>query len=74
MERIVINVETGEQSVVPFTEEEIAQMQTQQEQFEAEQAQINAAKEAQQLAKQSALNKLTALGLNEQEIKAILNI
>lgn len=72
MERIIINVETGEQSVVPFTEEEIAQMQTQQEQFEAEQAQINAEKEAKQLAKQSALNKLTALGLNEQEIKAIL--
>lgn len=72
MERIVINVETGEQSVVPFTEEEIAQIQIQQEQFEAEQAQINAEKEAQQLAKQSALNKLTALGLNEQEIKALL--
>jgi len=70
--KLVVNCETGEQTIVPFTAEEVAQ-------FEAEQqknAEIQAALKAEELAKAevkaSALAKLAALGLNEDEAKAIL--
>jgi hypothetical protein len=71
MNRIEINVITNESKVVELTAEEIAQAQAQHAQWEAEQAQIEAAKQAEVAAKQSALNKLIALGLTQDEIKAL---
>jgi hypothetical protein len=71
MNRLEIDVVTGEQKVVELTAEEVAQAQAQYAQWEAEQAQIEAAKQAEAAAKQSALAKLAALGLTADEIKAL---
>ena len=65
MNRIEINVITGEQTIIPLTEEEIAQ------------SKINTAIEAELRAKEetiknSALAKLIALGLTQDEIKALI--
>jgi hypothetical protein len=68
MNRIEINVITGEQKVIPLTDAEIAEAQAKYAQAEAER---NAIKQAETAAKQSALSKLTALGLTEAEIKAL---
>jgi len=68
MNRIEINVVTGEQKVIPLTDAEIAEAQAKYAQAEAER---NAIKQAETAAKQSALSKLTALGLTEVEIKAL---
>ncbi len=71
MNRIEIDVITGEQKVVELTAEEAAQAQAQHAQWEAEKAQIEATKQAEVAAKQSALTKLAALGLTADEIKAL---
>ena len=68
MNRIEINVVTGEQKVIPLTDAEIAEAQAKYAQAEAERTAI---KQAETAAKQSALAKLTALGLTEAEIKAL---
>jgi len=71
MHRTEINLETKEQTVINLTDEEIAQNQTWQAQWDAEQAQIEILEQAQIAAKQSALNKLMALGLTEEEALAL---
>ena len=59
---------------IDLTAEEIAQREQDAIQFEADKV-IREEKIAQELAnKQSALNKLKALGLNDAEIKAIIGI
>jgi hypothetical protein len=68
MNRIEINVVTGKQTIIPLTDAEIAEAQAKYAQAEAER---NAIKQAETAAKQSALSKLTALGLTEAEIKAL---
>jgi DNA-binding NarL/FixJ family response regulator len=69
--KLVVNCETGEQTVVPLTEEELAQREVDAAAFaeaqdlrEAEQAAIDAARE-------SAVAKLIAVGLTEEEIAAL---
>jgi hypothetical protein len=42
MERIVVDLETGAQTIVPLTPEELAQAQAQKAAWDAEQAQIAA--------------------------------
>jgi multidrug efflux pump subunit AcrA (membrane-fusion protein) len=74
MNRIEINVITGENKVIELTAEEVAQAQAQYAQWEAEKAQIETAKQAAEAAKQSALNKLTALELTPDEIKSLLGV
>jgi len=71
MHRTEINLETGEQTVIDLTDEEIAQNEIWQAQWDAEQAQIETNKQAQDAAKQSALDKLMALGLTEEEALAL---
>jgi len=71
MERIEINVITGERKIIELNAEEVAQAQAQHAQWEAEKAQIEATKQAEVAAKQSALAKLAALGLTADEIKAL---
>lgn len=71
MNRIEFDLTTGEQKVIELTDEEIAQAQAQHAQWEAERAQIEIAKQAEAVAKASAISKLAALGLTQDEIKAL---
>ena len=72
MDKIEISVDvlTGEvsQTSRPFTAEELANAQA----IDAEQTQAEQAEQAQATAKASALAKLTALGLSEDEVKALV--
>ena len=72
--KVIVDCSTGEQSVVPLTAEEIADMQAAAE--AAEQARLAAEAEAAAVAaaKQSAQDKLKALGLSDVEIAAITGI
>ena len=69
--KIVVNCETGEQTIVPLTAEEIAQREKDKAEAEAFRAQQEAEAQAKAEAKASALAKLTALGLTEEEANAI---
>lgn len=63
----IFNVETGESYTQPLTAEEIAELEVMQAQAEAQEAEAQAKAEA----RQSALTKLTALGLTEEEVAAL---
>lgn len=65
MNRIEINVLTGEKTVIPLSEEEIANNQSLQI-AENEKYELSIA------LKNSALSKLSALGLTDDEIKALV--
>lgn len=69
--RIEINCMTGEQKEIELTDEEIAQREEMFVKHEKEMAEQKAAEEARVLIKASALAKLSALGLTEEEAKAI---
>lgn len=70
--RIVVNCTTGEQEIIPLTAEELAQRELDaQAALEAETAQ-QAEADAIALAKLSAQEKLAALGLNADELAALL--
>jgi hypothetical protein len=69
--KLIVNCETGEQTVVELTDEEIAQMEADRIAAEAQRAEQEAAEAAQAATKASALAKLAALGLTEDEAKAI---
>lgn len=69
--RLEINCQTGEETIIELTDEEIAQMEIDRANFEARQAAETAAAEAKAAAKASALAKLAALGLTEEEATAI---
>jgi hypothetical protein len=70
--KLVIDCETGEQTVVPLTEEELADRELMQLQAIAEQEQREADAAAKEAAKASAISKLAALGLSDTEISALL--
>jgi hypothetical protein len=70
--RVEINCETGEQTIIPLTAEEVAQM-------EADRLALQAALDARALeemslaeAKASGIAKLLALGLTEEEANALI--
>lgn len=69
--KVIVDCSTGEQTVVPLTAEEIAQLEA--DAAAAEAARIAAEEEAaaKAAAKASALAKLAALGLTEEEAQAI---
>jgi hypothetical protein len=68
----IVSPEYPEGILIDLTAEEIAQRQIEEQQAEADKV-IREEKIATELAnKQSALNKLKALGLNDAEIKAII--
>lgn len=69
--KIVMNCETGEQTIVPLTEEEIAEQQAFAEAIAEEKAALEAEAQAKAAAKQSAQDKLKSLGLSDLEIAAI---
>ena len=69
--RVEVNCATGEQTVIELTAAEIAELDQMKAQAEADQAARQAEEDAKAEAKASALAKLAALGLTEDEAKAI---
>jgi hypothetical protein len=72
LQKIVVNCETGEQTVEPLTAEEIAQRELDAQAYAAQQAIQEAEEAAKAEAKASAEAKLAALGLTAEEVSAIL--
>lgn len=71
--KLIVDCSTGEQTVEFLTDEEIAQLEIDRANWEAERAAAEAAAAAKAEAKASALAKLAALGLTEEEAAAITN-
>ena len=69
--KLIVDCSTGEQTVVELTDEEIAQLEADRVAAEAQRAEQEAAEAAQAQVKAAALAKLAALGLTEDEAKAI---
>ena len=69
--KIVVDCSTGESTVVPLTDEEIAQREIDRVAYESAEAERLAAEEAAAAAKASAEAKLAALGLTPEEIAAL---
>jgi hypothetical protein len=72
--KVVVDCSTGEQTVLPLTAEEIAQLEIDRATAEARKAEEEADAAAKAAAKQSAQEKLKSLGLSDIEIAAITNI
>lgn len=69
--KIIVNCETGEQTIEPLTAEEIAQLEADRLASEAREAERLAAEAEKQALEESANAKLLALGLTAEEIAAI---
>jgi hypothetical protein len=69
--KVIVDCSTGEQTIEPLTAEEISQLEADRAQAEVERATAEAEAQAKADAKASALAKLAALGLTEEEAKAI---
>ena len=69
--KIVVDCSTGIQEIIDLTDEEIAQLETDRANAEAERATREAEAEAKAIARASALAKLAALGLSADEIAAL---
>jgi hypothetical protein len=70
--KLVVNCETGEQTVIELTDEEIAQLEADRQAAEAQRAEQQAAEQARTAKRLSAADKLRALGLDEAEVAALL--
>lgn len=70
--KIIVNCETGEQFEVELTSEEIAQREADAAAWAAEQAQREAQEAAKIAAKESAIAKLSVLGLTLEEVQALV--
>ena len=71
--KIVVNCETGLVEEIDLTAEEIAQMELDRAAAETERLAREAEAAAKATAKASAVEKLSALGLTEAEVSALLN-
>jgi hypothetical protein len=69
--KLIVDCETGEQIIMPLTEEELAQRELDIAQAEADRAAREAEEAARLAAKASAEEKLAALGLTAEEIAAL---
>ena len=69
--KIVVDCSTGIQQTIELTDEEIAQLETDRANAEADRADREAEAEAKATARASALAKLAALGLSADEIAAL---
>lgn len=69
--KLIINCETGEQTEVELTAEEIVQREADAAAYAAEQAEREAAEAAKAAAKASAEAKLASLGLTPEEVAAL---
>ena len=72
MEQIFVDVITGEKTIVPLTDAEVAIAQANTVTWNAQQAEKVDQEQAQTNAKASALAKLAALGLTQDEVKALV--
>jgi hypothetical protein len=72
MIRREINIITGEEKIIELTQQEVNQANTNTEIENNLKMQIIAKEEQDKINKQSALTKLSALGLTEAEIKSII--
>ena len=71
--RYEINCTTGEQIVHTMSKEEIADLEAMQLRYEKERTEREAKQQAIAIAKASALAKLEALGLTEEEANALIS-
>ena len=69
--KIVVDCSTGIQEIIDLTDQEIAQLETDRANAEAERATREAQAEAKATARASALAKLEALGLSADEIASL---
>ena len=69
--KLIINCETGEQTEVELTDEEVAQREADAIAYAAQEAERDAAAAAKAAAKASGEAKLAALGLTAEEISAL---
>jgi hypothetical protein len=70
--KLIVDCSTGEQTVVELTDEEIAQLEADRAAAEAQRDEEEAAQAAKAARKESAIAKLTSLGLTEEEVAALL--
>lgn len=70
--KILIDCSTGEQTIVELTDDEIAQLESDRAAAQAQRAEQEAAEAAKAAHRTAAIAKLTALGLTEQEVAALL--
>lgn len=71
--KLVVDCSTGEQTVVELTDEEIAQLEADRVATEAQRAEQEAIEAARVAKRMSATEKLRALGLEEEEVEALLS-
>ena len=69
--KVIVDCSTGEETILPLTADEIAQLETDRAAAEADRAAAEAAATAKAEAKAAALAKLAALGLTEEEAAAL---
>ena len=69
--KVIVDCSTGEETIVPLTAEEIAQLEADRIAAEAAQAAAEAEAQAKAQAKATAEAKLAALGLTAEEISAL---
>jgi hypothetical protein len=69
--KVIVDCSTGESVIVPLTEEELAQRETDRLASEAQEAIRLAEVKAKATAEASAISKLEALGLTAEEIAAL---
>ena len=72
MEKVIVDCSTGETTIIPLTAEEIAELEAAAARAEQERAAAEAEAAAKAAAKQSAQDKLKALGLSDIEIAALI--
>jgi hypothetical protein len=72
--KIIYNCETGEETIIPLTAEEIATNEAAAAEAELQRQQWEAEQIAKQAARESAIAKLSALGLTEEEAAAIVGL
>jgi hypothetical protein len=70
--KVIVDCSTGEQTVVPLTAEEIADLQAAAAQAEQDRLAAEAEAAAKAAAKQAAQDKLKALGLSDLEVAALV--
>ena len=70
--KVIYDCETGEETIIPLTPEEIAEAEANALAFAEQQAAWEAEQTAKLAARESALAKLAALGLTEEEAAAIV--
>lgn len=70
--RTVVNATTGEVTVVPLTDDEVASFISERNKIELERAEAASKRELELSARARAFEKLSSLGLTDEEIKAIV--